>query len=204
MLVNEFYSMIRPFFISRGSWSLTNNDMLDNYTNISLTHIYNYHKWFFKNKQEDLTYTAHWEWFRKWETSFNIQNIITITDEKWNRLNPSFRKIWTSRSDEFEKINCNVWENFIITDDTVEKINIEYTIKHKFFKYDDSKNQHLPLPDEFIPTLILLIYDYASPIVYFDDDNTTPRYQIARNQLDNLKDLDRISEDIYLAPSSNI
>lgn len=202
MLVNEFYTMVKPFFVSRGSWALTNNDMLDNYTNIALTHIYNYHEWFFKNRQETVTeYTTDWEWRRKWMLNYNIKHIINIQDQDWDSLTPSFRKIWSSRSDEYETIWCNVWENFIITSSDVNEIYVEYSIKHKFFKYENFKNNPLPVPDEFVPVLLLLVYDYASPIVYFDDDNTTPRYQIARDQLDKLKDADWITDSVYFAPA---
>jgi hypothetical protein len=46
------------------------------------------------------------------------------------------------------------------------------------------------MPNKFLPALLNKIYDLASPISYFEDDNVVPRYQIAVRQLNELKQFD--------------
>lgn len=201
MLTNKFYSVIRPFFITRWSSELATNDMIDNYVNLCIQDIYNRHNWLFKKVNQNLTYTAYWEWYRKWETTYDIATLISAQDNNWNNLNPSFRRISEQTwYDPFTEVDINIWKNFIITRDNVDTLYVEYIREYTWFTYEAMKNEELPIPNKFIPALTLLVYDYASPLSYFEDDNTVPRYQIADKQLEYIKSNDSISESVYFAP----
>ena len=201
MLTNKFYTMVKPFFNSRWWSELASNDMIDNYVNLCIQDIYNRHSRYFKNVNETIvTSTPHLEWYKKWTTTFNIETIVQILDQDNNQFNPSFRRIETTW-DDFADVTCNVWENFIITKDDVEEIYVEYIRSHKWFTYEENKNLELPLPNKFIPPLLLMVFDYASPLSYFEDDNVTPRYEIAEKQLTFIKNNDWITESVYIWPS---
>ena len=205
MLTNKFYAMLRPFFISRWSWELATNDMLDNYVNLSIQYIFNKHNWLFKKKSQLITtYTEEVDWNRKFTTTYDIATIISVKDQEWNDLNPSFRNIEEkSNYDRFWQSDCNIWLNYIITRSDVSEIQVEYIIEHKWFTYEEMKNNSLPIPTKFVPSLLLLVYDLASPLSYFDDDNVVPRYQIAEKQLEYIKSNDWISESTYFAPDKS-
>lgn len=200
MLTNQFYSVIKPFFMSRGGWELTNHTTLDNVVNIAIQDIYSRNDWVFKNKSEEITESLeHMPWFKMWKTRYNIDRPINIYDENGNPLNPTYKVIKEENSD-WEQWDCNIWQNFIITRDDIESIQIDYIIDYTWFIYSEMKNKELPIPNKFIPPLINMIYDIASPISYFEDDEIIPRYQIAQRQLTNLAEKDALTADTSFAP----
>lgn len=194
MINNELYSLIRPFFVTRGWWTLSNNEMLDQYINIASQDVWNYYDWSFKIKTEDLTSVENWDYL-KWETTYNIDTIVDIEDEYGNKITPMTKKI--SADNE-----CNVWENFILTTTEVKEINIRYMKSYEWIKLAVNWTDSLQFPNKFVPALMNKIFDYASPLSYFEDDNAVPRYQIAVRQLDELKRLDWVSADIYFSPDN--
>lgn len=206
MLTNKFYSVLRPFFNSRWGSELANNDMLDSYVNIAIQDIYNRHHWWFRNIFEKLdTSTDLWNWTRRFNTSYPISSIVDIYDQDWNPVSFWYSPInsWDT-NDEFTETDANIWENFIIVRNDIEYLDIRYIRWFQWFTYNDAKNLPLPLPDKFVPPLLLLIYDYASPISYFEDDAQIPRYEIAEKQLTYIKNNDSLSESMYLAPDKSI
>lgn len=202
MLTNKFYSVIRPFFVSRGSWQLATNDMLDNYVNLVLQDIYNFHEWKFKNIAEELTSYNEVDGKRVWVTKYHIDSVTKVEDQDGNTFNPTFKTIKESTDieDSFEEYRCNVGENFIVTNSDVESISIEYVKAFEWFTYEDLKNKPLPVPSKFVPAVMMKVYDLASPLNYFDDDSVVPRYQIAERMLNNIKVNDGVSTDVYFAP----
>lgn len=194
MINNQLYSLVRPFFVTRGWWTLSNNEMLDQYINVWGQDVWNYYDWSFKIKTEDLTSVANWDYL-KWETTYNIDNIIDIFDEYWNQIIPMTWKI----SDDKQ---CNVWENFILTTTEITEITIRYNRSYKWITLANDGTDSLQFPDKFVPALMNKIYDYASPLSYFEDDGAVPRYQMAVRQLDELKRTDWVSADIYFTPDN--
>lgn len=194
MIYNHLWNMIRPFFVSRAEWALTTPEMMDNYINLAIQDIWNYYSWAFKIKAEDLTSEANWDYL-KWTTTYPIESIIEIYDEYDNQITPVTKKI-------FDDKECNVWENFIITTSEVTEINIRYYRAYDWRNLSEHGAESLPFPNKFIPPLLNKIYDLASPLSYFEDDNAIPRYQIAVRQLDELKRNDWVSSDVYFTPDN--
>lgn len=193
MLYNQLFTMIKPFFISRWGWALSNTDMLESYVNISIQDVWNFYDWTFKIKQEVLTTPeASWE-FLKWKLSSPIDRTIDLYDEHWNSLQPTS---WRLDNDN----ECKIWYDFILTTTDIESIDVRYYSSFEFIEYNTNWTDTLPMPNKFLPALLNKIYDLASPISYFEDDNVVPRYQIAVRQLNELKQFDWVSADVYLSP----
>ena len=161
--------------------------------------MYWFYDWIFKIKEEDLTSTVNWDYL-KWDLKYNIDRPIDIWDQNWNRLYPT-----TSSLDSWEEwADVKIWENFIITKSDVTAINIKYYSAYKWIEFNKNWTDPLPCPNKFIPALINKIYDLASPISYFEDDNVVPRYQIAVRQLNELKNNDWVSADVYFMPDKSL
>jgi len=197
MLYNQLFTMVRPFFISRWGWALSNNDMLEQYINVSIQDIYSFHDWIFKIKEEDLVSEENWDYL-KWNLTTPIDRPIEIWDQNWTQLHATTWSIWEQDKDA----NVKIWHDFLLTraDVDITAINIRYYTQYEWIEFNANWTDPLPFPNKFVPALINKIYDLASPISYFEDDNVVPRYQIAVRQLNELKQYDSISADTYFMP----
>jgi hypothetical protein len=197
MINNQVYSFIRPFFVSRWGWALSTTEMLESYINISCQDVWNYYQWSFKIKTETIeTSSVNWEYL-KWETTYPIESIIDIYDDEWNQIIPMSGKVKNYTE-------CNVWDNFILTTTDIKSIEIRYYKQYEWISLANDGTKALQFPNRFVPPIVNKIYDLASPLSYFEDDNVVPRYQIAVRQLDELKKADWISADIYFSPDKSI
>lgn len=217
MLYNQLFTFVRPFFVSRWGASLSNNDILEQYINISIQDMWDFHDWTFKIESEDLVSEANWD-FLKWTTRSPIDRVIEIRDEYNNQLNPTTWRIINSTiaTDQpvtldivptgniVDDYDCKVWDNFIITKTNVKKIYVKYYKAYNWIEFNKNGTDPLPFPNKFIPPLINKIYDLWSPLMYFEDDNVVPRYQIAVRQLNELKNSDWISADVYYMPDKSV
>jgi len=215
MLYNQLFTFVRPFFLSRWWNALSQNDILEQYINISIQDIWEFHDWTFKIEFEDLTVSSDNAWQLKWTTKFPIDRVIEIRDQYNNLLNVTSGRIVrhntiTDQPVTYDRTNnwwvvdeydCNVWDNFIITDNTITKLYVKYYKQYTWIEFNKNWTDPLPFPNKFIPPLINKVYDLWSPLVYFEDDNVVPRYQVALRQLNQLKATDWATADTYFMPA---
>jgi hypothetical protein len=58
--------------------------------------------------------------------------------------------------------------NNIITDKSVTKIAVTYVKDYEFASYPEDMTKPVPLPKRYLPSLLKLAYDWASPINLLD------------------------------------
>jgi len=211
MINNQLFTFIRPFFISRWDWVSSNNDILEQHINVASQDLWDAHKWSFKIITEELTSEVNWNYL-KWKTSFPIDIIISIEDENWKSLNMTtwritntwytlFTTLDSNAVNDEDWTDCRLWDDFILSRNDISKIYISYYRQYKWIEFNKDWWEVMQFPNKFIPCLINKIYDLASPLSYFEDDSTVPRYQIALRQIGTLKESDWIVSDNYFLPS---
>jgi len=158
----------------------------------------------FKFKTETLsTYedniTNNTRMFTTWE---NIHMFTwNICDQNWNSIFPT---VWRLQDmDEFFfswkniYFKLNDWSN----NTTITSIEITYSKTYTFYNRSLDWWKEVPLPEAFIPALIKLIYDYASPINLFDWEQTQVDFYWHYNtRINDLINVDWITESVQFIP----
>ena len=138
--------------------------MLMDYINLSIQDLYNEDNSTWRHIEETITtYTTEWDYnifktqlpIYKIQKCYNVVYWHSITQENVN-LQPTLFHI-----DSYDKIKFS-W-NEIITHKDIKSINVIYLNDYVMASLED-ESKTLPLPDRYVPALLKLTYDWASPI----------------------------------------
>jgi hypothetical protein len=204
MLYNQLEWMLLPFFLWRWWDDLANWDIIQHYINLAIQDIYNRNNWVFKFKTETLsTYEDNTTNNTRMFTSLENIHMFTwnICDQDWN---PIFPTVW--RLQDIYEFNFS-WKNIYFklndwtNDTTITSIEITYSKTYTFYNKAIDWLKEVPLPESFIPALIKLVYDYASPINLFDWEQTqVDFYWHFNTRMNDLLNADWITESIQFIP----
>ena len=218
MNYNQLFSLVRPYFVARTWNTLSTNDSIESYVNMTIQELYNFHDWVFKNRYEEVTtYEELPNGHRKFTLTYPIDRPISIYDQNDYVLNPTSGRIALStygalpqttvdqiQSNIVDNTDCNVGTDFIVTHGEVDSIKIEYISAYVWIEQSKNGVDVLPFPTKFVPPIFNRIIDLASPLAIFEDDNTVPRYQVWLSQLKDLKQVDWVSADSYFMPDKSL
>ena len=90
-----------------------------------------------------------------------------------------------------------MWDRYLYIKsniDTPTQIDVSYIKDYKWATYDVDMPTPIPLPDKFIPALIKLTYDWASPINLMQSEaQANDFFSHAANRLNQLKQIDWVT-----------
>lgn len=157
-----FWHMQR-WFATRWWNMLADNNALMDYCNFTIQDIYNEDNATFLYVTEELTWVV-WATTTEFTTTNTIRKIQSCEEvldnwQLWNVLTPTL--FWLKR--------CSMWNMIfnwtkIYTDKSVTKIYVTYIKEYVWVAYPAWLTVEVPLPRRYIPSLLKLSYDWASPI----------------------------------------
>lgn len=196
MLYNQLESILHPFFMSRWGSFLANKDVIWNMINLVIQDIYNEYNWNYKFVSESIdSFKVIWN-NNVFVSSKDIDCFTEAIDSRWKRINPT---IWILRqTDDFNFSKNNI---YFSTTSSITWIKITYTTPYIWYNPGKDGWNNIPLPDKFIPAIMKLVYDYASPISLFDGEQSTiDFFGHYRSRIQVLKELDVVAENVVFIP----
>lgn len=198
--MNEFtYSSIfkhlKMWFMSRWWDVLADNNTIMDYINLTIQDIYNTDSATFLWKTEDLVWELVWD-KRIFKTSFPIRKVQRLRNaNSCNDMTPTLFSIDSSDEFKFE------W-NQIITNSDCTNITVTYVMDYTFASYPEDMNKAVPLPKRYLPTLLKLTYDWASPINLMDwEMQNIDMYSHWKTRLNELATMDWLTDYMDVKPS---
>ena len=185
--------------MSRGWDVLAEPQNIMDYINLTIQDIYNQDSATFLWKTEELEWTLNWN-YMVYQTNFpmrKVQELIPLTSD-WtfycDKLTPTLFAIKDQSEFKFD------W-NQIITDKSVTKISVTYVMDYEFALYPDDMTKTVPLPKRYLPSLLKLAYDWASPINLLDwEMQNIDMYSHWKTRMNELAQMDSLTDFIDVRP----
>lgn len=156
-------SHVRPFFLSRGWDELAGDERMLFYANAAIQDLYNIDASTFTYMRETLVGEVMGEKMR-FTTSSSIkkvqQCIGTLVGNSTIELTPT---LYIPSRYQDDWLQFETGSNVILTSSNITTIEVVYTKNYSWATLNDLSSP-IQLPDRYIPTVIKLMYDWASPI----------------------------------------
>ena len=195
MTYGEVMSMVRAFFLSRWGDVISNPSLIFNHINCALQDIYNADDWAAKYVNEVVSGVKD-GLYTKYNLSHPISKLNMATEILGSSA--SWREYTVTLEQQCE-CDCSIYmgDNYLyiksITD-TPTQIDVSYIKDYQWATFDADLDKPIPLPDKFIPALIKLTYDWASPINLMQSEaQANDFFSHAANRLNQLKQIDWVT-----------
>ena len=161
---SQLISYTKPYFLSRWWDSLASIDRMMFYANAAIQDIYNADNSTFLHKTETISYATDWD-KHKFITTYPIRKIQSITDQNWNTLTPTL----------FNPTDCEVIfdGDQILASTNVTEVTVTYLKDYVWAEYPRDYNKWITLPNRYVPAIIKMMYDWASPINLMSSESST-------------------------------
>jgi len=183
---SQLISYTRPFFLSRGWDSLATLDRMMFYANAALQDVYNSDNSTFRHKTETITWVLDGD-NMKFTTAYPIFKVQHAKDQDDAKLTPTL----------FDRKECEIsfeW-NVILGDPTVTEITVVYLIDYIWASYPADLTKWISVPNRYIPAVIKMMYDWASPINLMSSESaTTDFFSHWITRMNKLADNDSLSD----------
>ena len=189
----EVMSMVRPFFLSRGGDVITNPSLIFNHINCALQDIYNADDWTAKYVNEKVTGVVD-GMYTKYKLSHPISKLNVAKE-----VDSYGARTYTPTLEQECECDCSIylWDDYLYiksTSDAPRELEVAYIKEYKWATYDKDLATPIPLPDKFVPALIKLTYDWASPINLMQSETwNVDFFSHAANRINQLKVIDGIT-----------
>lgn len=200
--MNFTYSIVHRhlsrWFMSRWGDIITDPQSVMDYVNLTIQDIYNEDNATFTYKTQEITWVLNWDKM-VFTTEFpmrKIQKAYSIWDQ-WQilqELKPTLFPLFCDEQITFSG-------NQILAKNSVTKILVVYVMDYTWANYPEDMTKVVPLPNRYLPVLLKLAYDWASPISLMDwEMQTTDFYDHWISRLNKLKEEDWLTDYIDVAP----
>ena len=160
-------SHLDKWFMSRWWDLIASKENKMDYINLAIQDIYNEDNATFTYETETLTWTLNGNnnsftttfWIRKIQKAFYVDSQWNI----WIEIKPTLFPIKWECELKFE------WKQ-ILTHKEIDKIIVVYIKEYEFAKYPEDLNNIIPIPNRYLPALLKLAFDWASPINLMKDE----------------------------------
>ena len=190
---------LKLWFMSRGWDVLADWNTIMDYINLTIQDIYNQDSATFLHITEELTWQMEWN-NKVFKTTFPMRKVQRLNEIdnygniSCNNMTPTLFSIMNRDEFRFE-------ENNIITDKDIDKIAVTYIKDYEFAKYPEDLWKPVPLPKRYLPALLKLSYDWASPINLMDwEMQNTDFYSHWKTRMNELAQMDWLTDFIDVAP----
>ena len=203
MLYNQLEWLLHPFFLSRWWSSLAWIDNIETYINLAIQDVYNEWNWSWIIKYEKISNFTIENWFKRFVSEFDIEQIIECKNMDWDDL---YAVSWIiDRHDWYNRNFRFSWKNIYFSENSnIEEFEISYVKKYIWYNSKKDWTNPIPLDDKFIPAILKSIYDYTSPINLFEWEQTQVDYfWHYTNRINKLKDKDALSESTQFIPTKD-
>lgn len=189
-------SLLRIWFMSRGGDLLANPETLLTYLNLTIQDIYNEDNATFTYETETLTGVRNGD-NMVFTTTFPIHKIQLASS--WNS---TFTERYKDLSPALYNPACDeivFKDKQILADTDVEYIKVVYVREYTWASFPDDLSKIVPLPKRYLPTLMKLSYDWASPInLMASEQQTTDFYGHGMTRLNKLAASDGVTDNYKL------
>lgn len=183
---SQLMSLVKPYFLSRWWDDFASPERIMLYMNASIQDIYNLDGMVSRYFTEKIiTYVDEWQ-FRKFVSTYPIDKLEETYNQDWNPLSPT---LYIPKCNEVKF----QWNNILASGDT-EALSVTYIKQYIWKDWHTDFNAPIQLDDKYIPGLIKLIYDWASPINLMSGETSTfDFYSHAMNRINTINNNDALS-----------
>nr|DAV49604.1 MAG TPA: hypothetical protein [Bacteriophage sp.] len=191
---NQIINMVRPFFMSRGGDAFATNERMLLYTNLAIQDVFATDDPVVMYESETIdTFTEDGE-FHRFKTKYPIYKVQALKSGDCQCSGEDMIP-------ELYFIDCDNKFKFrgkqILTNKRHTKIHVVYVRDYEWITDTQKLNEEIPLPARYIPALIKLIYDWASPINLTESEGATiDFFSHGITRLNNLSNKDGLT-DVY-------
>lgn len=192
----QLQTLVKPFFLSRWWDEFCNPERLMFYSNSSIQDVFNLDGMVSRYVTETITSYVDEGIYRKFVSTYPIDKVEEAYDQNNNPLTPTLY-IPCDCELKFEGKN-------ILTSQDVTSISTTYIKLYEWAQWPLDKDKVIPLPDKYIPALIKLIYDWASPINLMSGESSTfDFFSHGMNRLTTIMNNDGITNTFTVKPARN-
>lgn len=196
---SQFYSFIRPFFLARGGDMFANPETLRMYTNMAIQDVYNGDDATWANVTGTLPVIDGTDYWYV-DVEHPIKKVDGLFDDTGKMYVGELGLFCQDDQFKFEGKKILIPKKILQSYGTgtwntcnqnVKELSFHYVKDYEFVDEESEKNKLIPLPASYIPALVKLTYDWASPISLLVGETDNPDFFAhAENRLTRLRNSD--------------